>query len=69
MLQEVLYFMLVVAEVDKDKLVQLELLLHAEQVALEVQHLQVVQELLIKVVVEVVTLQVVLLVEPVDLVL
>jgi hypothetical protein len=40
-----------------------------EQVALEVQHLQVVQELLIKVVVEVVTLQVVLLVEPVDLVL
>ena len=65
MLQEVLYFMLVVAEVDKDKLVQLELPLHAEQVALEVQHLQVVQELLIKVVVEVVTLQVVLLVEPV----
>ena len=61
--------MLVVAEVDKDKLVQLELPLHAEQAELEVQHLQVVQELLIKVVVEVVTLQVVLLVEPVDLVL
>ena len=58
--------MLVVEVVDQDKLVLVELLLHAEQVEPEV---EVDQELLIKVVVEVGTLEVVLLVEVVDLVL